>query len=165
MLALWSKAFLVSDHWHTPEIHQVHLETICVVRYGEGRWTTAWVVQTLQQEWQADLSCLKKKKKLRTDSTLCKPVPSPRRERGRGVWCLFPFNAVVLPSFPKTSAYCQTFMWDRVTRGSFHSSLPGDIRHPPAVSLSLPPCLPTTHPPAGKHCTSLFSHPHLKITP
>lgn len=82
------------------------------------------------------------------DRVPCKQVLSPRcldmRDRQRGVWCLFLFNAAVLPSFPKASAYCQTFMWDRVTRGSFHSSLPGDIRHPPAVSPSLPACHPSS---------------------
>lgn len=99
-----------------------------------------------------------------TDS---KPVLSPQRldirDRQWGVWCWFLFNAALLPRFPKASDYCQTFMWDRVTRGSFHSSLPGDIRHPPAVSHSL--CLPTAHPPTGKHCTSLFSNPLLTLTP
>lgn len=61
------------------------------------------------------------------------------RERKKGEWCLFLFNVAVLPSFPKASVFCQTFMWDKVTRGSFHSSLPGDIRHPPAVCPPTPP--------------------------
>lgn len=141
---------------------------------GRGRKekerTHGWdAARSVARKWYVIRSVLSLKKKnikkkngleICADRFPCKQTLSFRRldirDRKKGVWCLFLLNAAVLPSFPKAPVYCQTFMWDRVTRGSFHSSLPGDIRHPPAVCLSLR--LPTTHPPSGKHCTSLFSH-------